>query len=1113
MELLKALGSNKNEERQKAEAMYKQAKSSEPGQLVIGLISVLGQEGADDAVRDQAAVLLRQLCDSSRSESEFAFGKLGPEHRQEVAAELLRRFEAEKNSSTQKKVGDIVAELADGACNENHKAGWINPAQCGWPAVLPLVFRMADPSTNPNVVSCESSLRLVRTLVSAMGKEIVQAQQQLGVVLQHALMHADAKVRCAAFLLVCKMVEELEKKDWVPLLSTVGILMQVMQQLAQANLEPQLVECIGALIDVGGVEPDFFKPQLASSLEPANLFATLCKKQDAPSAARNLALEWLVAYLEKKPKFLMKSLPAFVQLTLESCMAMMLSVESAEEDLVAWAGRMDDEEGEEDADEVFHTGEEAIDRVADKLTMDGVGTPLFALIGQFVQQDAWQAKHAALAAIKQTVEYVEDRNHMTEMAKLLLQHVDHPHPRVRHIALFALGQLAHDQKPHFQETWHATVMPVLLQKFDDPVDRVAEMSMSAFVNFGEELDETLMQGYSSSFMEKLVGRLRTTNHRGVREESITAIAVIAGVMQKGFAQYYDVTMPMLKQVVLKATGEKENRLRGKAFECMSLLGVAMGKEKFLPDAKEAISEMVKVPLEADDVQREYLKEAFERICHCLKKDFALFLPTLLPGIYRTLRLDAEDPSSAAPDDDDDYIEVATGEGKLVKVKSSRFEELAQSVSLLHSFCEEMEGAFFDWVQPTAEALMPLMSMSDEQSLLCDDAKATTFQVFAELIKVAKTGAAERGVAPDMAQQLIRTVLPLALKTMDEEKDPENIGDTASGIAECLRNAGPGALQGDETLQLIRKFCNLIDESFERCVQFESARQKEKAGAPPELQGDEDEEANDPLEDERDCRTNLADTLGAVMKVSPEQFLQCLSDLGQKMQQWLTTKHKALVLHLACDLLNHLKDQSCPLWPVFMPEVFRSLNNVDPDVRTPAFYAINLAAPLQNFAEAAPEAFRQVTAVLSAPSAKKRADKESKERALIAQDNAVAALLILARDKAAQCPPEVQAWPLIVSKLPLKNDEEEAVKVHTILVDLVLAQHAGLLGPDRANLGKILSVLAEVYGSESLSNKETDEKILRIFRLLQREHLVALAGSFTEKQQKRIEKMLAQGAAS
>merc|ERR1719382_1144844 len=120
-----------------------------------------------------------------------------------------------------------------------------------------------------------------------------------------------------------------------------------------------------------------------------------------------------------------------------------------------------------------------------------------------------------------------------------------------------------------------------------------------------------------------------------------------------------------------------------------------------------------------------------------------------------------------------------------------------------------------------------------------------------------------------------------------------------------------------------------------------------------------------------------------------------------MAQWLPTKqNRCLALWLACDLLENLKEQSEPVWPVFMPGVFQGLTDQDPDVRTVAAYAINLASPLERFGEAAPQAFRQLAQIAGANPPKKRDSK-----AKVAYDNAVAALLMLAKDKSALCPPE------------------------------------------------------------------------------------------------------------
>merc|ERR1711971_816948 len=192
---------------------------------------------------------------------------------------------------------------------------------------------------------------------------------------------------------------------------------------------------------------------------------------------------------------------------------------------------------------------------------------------------------------------------------------------------------------------------------------------------------------------------------------------------------------------MHATGEKQNRLRGKAFECMSLLGESVGKEKFLPDAKEAISAMMNVQGDADELQREYIVEASQRICTCLKGDFACFLPALLPSIFKSLELQSEDVAPVADaSNDDGYVTVSSGNGKLMKVSTAKLEEAEASINMLWTFCEEMEGGYFDWVQPTAQALLPYLSSDDDLACVREEARGSAYQTWALLIKCARLGA-------------------------------------------------------------------------------------------------------------------------------------------------------------------------------------------------------------------------------------------------------------------------------------------------------------------------------------------------------------------------------------
>ena len=60
--------------------------------------------------------------------------------------------------------------------------------------------------------------------------------------------------------------------------------------------------------------------------------------------------------------------------------------------------------------------------------------------------------------------------------------------------------------------------------------------------------------------------------------------------------YYDQFMPSLKFIVQHATSKDLRLLRGKAIECISLVGLAVGKEKFMQDASEIMAILLKVIL-------------------------------------------------------------------------------------------------------------------------------------------------------------------------------------------------------------------------------------------------------------------------------------------------------------------------------------------------------------------------------------------------------------------------------------------------------------------------------------------------------------------------------------
>lgn len=59
-------------------------------------------------------------------------------------------------------------------------------------------------------------------------------------------------------------------------------------------------------------------------------------------------------------------------------------------------------------------------------------------------------------------------------------------------------------------------------------------------------------------------------------------------VQEHFQKYYDAVMPYLKAILVNASDKSNRMLRAKSMECISLVGMAVGKDKFKEDAKQVI---------------------------------------------------------------------------------------------------------------------------------------------------------------------------------------------------------------------------------------------------------------------------------------------------------------------------------------------------------------------------------------------------------------------------------------------------------------------------------------------------------------------------------------------
>lgn len=156
------------------------------------------------------------------------------------------------------------------------------------------------------------------------------------------------------------------------------------------------------------------------------------------------------------------------------------------------------------------------------------------------------------------------------------------------------------------------VISTLLKTMKDQSNpRVQAHAAAALINFTEDCPKSLLVPYLDSLVEHLhlimEAKLQEVRRidcsvplpaalvfiRGlffflqkgsklVLEQVVTSIASVADTAEERFVPYYDLFMPSLKHIVENAVQKELRLLRGKTIECISLIGLAVGKEKVPP---------------------------------------------------------------------------------------------------------------------------------------------------------------------------------------------------------------------------------------------------------------------------------------------------------------------------------------------------------------------------------------------------------------------------------------------------------------------------------------------------------------------------------------------------
>ena len=359
---------------------------------------------------------------------------------------------------------------------------------------------------------------------------------------------------------------------------------------------------------------------------------------------RQQPIEFYVTVIERIPSIVKKDQELLKQL-IELIFKLMIDIDADIED--EWCrpkeGFKDQDDGEDGEDNV-NFGKGCIDKIISAVG-DEICLPLLSVIvnNTLQNEDDWRYKNAGLMAFSQVGEYIDDIKNISVMVPIVLQHLQHPNPKIRYAALHCIGQISDDMTEEFQETYGADVLPALIKVLEDPVPRVSAHCCSAITNFMDGCGEDLAYAHMGELSQKLGVHMRG----GIsiqKENSVTAFASAAVAIKEKFDPHFNETLQLLIGCLNENQGGEYRQFRAQVIEAITLIASAVSYEVFKPQADAVIRSMIMIQqsnLDQADPQRSYLLSAWQRICLTMKTDFTPYLADILPSILTMASLKPE----------------------------------------------------------------------------------------------------------------------------------------------------------------------------------------------------------------------------------------------------------------------------------------------------------------------------------------------------------------------------------------------------------------------------------------------------------------------------------------
>lgn len=649
----------------------------------------------------------------------------------------------------------------------------------------------------------------------------------------------------------------------------------------------------------------------------------------------------------------------------------------------------------------------------------------------------------------------------------------------------------------FQRRFHESVLPNLINILKDEVPRVVAHGFAALTNFLECCPKEGVMPHVQTLLEYCYQGLEN-GCSIVKENSMSVLASLSEVCKKDFMPYWQKTAEIVFNILKNATGKEYKQLRGQSIETLTLIGDSVGKDEFRKAADEIIRTMIYLQqnhLEESDPQKAYLLSGWQRIVRILQADFAVYLDTILPPIYKlvddVIENDRKRRKKEQEEEESEFdgVQQLLNKDKQPKqalkttYNTAESEEVILAVDMITAFADELEGHYFPYVEKTSEIVLGLLDYDTNE-----DVRYTAGKALAILVKCVKKSTSQDAlrITHDLTIKFINSLWV----TIEQELVADRIGDLVGCIKECIKAAGR-IFANHELEDMNAQIFRGLQASDERKTENRKYAQDE------ELEEDDHEAIEEENKQEEDLHCCYAELIGALFATHKEETIPLAKMIYRDILPKVLEENQSPKIHkfglfLIDDMIEHLGVELIPdEWPHLAEALTKFASSPAPEVRQPAAFGISVLA--QRSSDIFREKSNFYLEVLYNALHVKQRESDTDKSYGYAKDNVIAAVGNIIKCQAQNLPEVDKLIGFWVECLPLRYDKEEARVQHELLVDIILQSNANwVFGESGERMKHVIKIFAETVNTK-FSTETIREKIVKVIQaLLQNEASAKLA---------------------